>query len=76
MPLLLNQLGWVHLSSESFWITSLVSLFFLVATGVLLIKDLDQPSRFIYVLLRPHWKSWLVRGGYTITVYGGLLTLM
>ena len=76
MPLLLNQLGWVHLSSESFWITSLVSLFFLAATGVLLIKDLDQPSRFIYVLLRPHWKSWLVRGGYTITVYGGLVTLM
>ena len=76
MPLLLNQLGWVHLSSESFWITSLVSLFFLAATGVLLIKDLDQPSRFIYVLLRPHWKSWLVRGGYTITVYGGLVTRM
>ncbi len=61
IPLLLNQLGWVYFSSESFWITSLVSLFFLAATGMLLIKDLDQPSRFIYVLLRPHWKSWLVR---------------
>ena len=76
MPLLLNQLGLVSLSSEMLWITSLVSLIFLAATGVLLIKDLDQPSRFLYVLLRPHWKSWLVRGGYTITVYGGLVTLM
>jgi formate-dependent nitrite reductase membrane component NrfD len=44
-------------------------------TGVLLIKDLDQPKRFLYVLLRPHWTSWLVKGGYTITAYGGLVTL-
>jgi formate-dependent nitrite reductase membrane component NrfD len=38
--------------------------------------DLDQPKRFLYVLLRPHWGSWLVKGGYAITVYGGLLTLL
>jgi hypothetical protein len=38
IPLLLNQLGWVYFSSESFWITSLVSLFFLAATGMLLIR--------------------------------------
>ena len=34
MPLLLNQLGLVSLSSEMLWITSLVSLIFLAATGV------------------------------------------
>ncbi len=51
-------------------------LVFLGLTGVLLIMDLDQPKRFLYVLLRPQWKSWLVRGGYTISVYGGLLTLL
>ncbi len=48
---------------------------FLTLTGVLLIMDLDQPKRFVYVLLRPQWKSWLVRGGYSISVYGLLLTL-
>src|SRR5690606_13789375 len=53
----------------------IVSLVFLGATGGLLIKDLDQPKRFIYVLLRPHWSSWLVRGGYIITVTGALTAL-
>ncbi|MCA8917514.1 MAG: polysulfide reductase NrfD [Planctomycetes bacterium] len=53
----------------------IASLVFLGITGLLLIKDLDQPLRFIYVLLRPHWTSWLVRGGYIITVTGGLTTL-
>ena len=52
-----------------------ISLVFLIATTALLVKDLDQPKRFFYVLLRPQWKSWLVRGGYTLTLYGGLLTL-
>lgn len=53
-----------------------LALFFLLATGLLLIKDLDRPDRFLNVLLRPQWNSWLVRGGYFITVYGGLLTLL
>jgi len=52
-----------------------MALFFLAATGALLVMDLDQPKRFVYVLLRPQWRSWLPRGGYAITAYGGLLTL-
>lgn len=52
-----------------------ISLVFLIATTALLVKDLDQPRRFLYVLLRPQWKSWLVRGGYTLVVFGALLTL-
>jgi formate-dependent nitrite reductase membrane component NrfD len=27
-------------------------------------------------MLRPQWKSWLVRGGYALAIYGGLLTLL
>lgn len=53
-----------------------VGLVFLSLTGVLLILDLDRPDRFLYVLLRPHWESWLVKGGYIITAYGGLLTVL
>lgn len=53
-----------------------IGLAFLSLTGLLLIKDLDRPDRFLYVLLRPHWESWLVKGGYIITAYGGLLTLL
>lgn len=55
-------------------IAAFIGLIFLAITGVLLIKDLDQPKRFLYVLFRPHWKSWLVKGAYIITLYGGLLT--
>jgi Fe-S-cluster-containing dehydrogenase component/formate-dependent nitrite reductase membrane component NrfD len=53
-----------------------LALLTLAATGALLIKDLDQPTRFLYVLLRPQWRSWLPRGGYAITVYGGLVTAL
>jgi hypothetical protein len=44
-------------------------------TGGLLVKDIDRPDRFLYVLLRPQWKSWLVRGAYIITGFGGLVSL-
>ena len=43
-------------------------------TGVLLVKDLDRPDRFLYVLLRPNWSSWLVIGAYFITGFGMVLT--
>ncbi|TAK41391.1 MAG: 4Fe-4S dicluster domain-containing protein [Saprospiraceae bacterium] len=54
----------------------MLSLIFLALTGFLLVKDLDQPKRFLYVLLRPHWGSWLVKGAYAITAFGGFLTLL
>lgn len=52
------------------------ALIFLVITTVLLVKDLDQPKRFFYVLFRPQWKSWLVKGGYALTAFGGLLSIL
>ncbi len=63
-------------SDTTFWWALGLGLVFLGATGALLVKDLDRPDRFLNVLLRPQWKSWLVRGGYTITVFGGLITLL
>ena len=54
----------------------IVGLVFLGITGLLLVKDLDRPDRFLYVLFRPQWKSWLVKGAYAITVYGALLSLI
>ena len=53
----------------------LTSLVFMGITGALLVKDLDRPDRFLYVLLRPQWKSWLVRGAYIITGFGGVITI-
>ncbi len=69
------SLSGVAVSESTHWFSSALAFFFLIVTGVLLVKDLDQPKRFAYVLLRPQWGSWLVRGGYIIAVYGALLTL-
>ena len=57
------------------WLAVGIGLVFLAITGGLLIKDLDQPQKFLYILFRPQWKSWLVRGGYAITFFGLSLSL-
>ena len=67
--------GLTAVSERTQWAGVAVGLIFLGLTTVFLVKDLDQPLRFAYVLLRPQWKSWLVRGGYAITLYGGFLVL-
>lgn len=74
--LLAFGLQWIQpISSELIWFTGGSALFFLMVTSLLLIKDLDQPKRFLYVVLRPQWKSWLVRGAYILMGYGLFLTL-
>jgi Fe-S-cluster-containing dehydrogenase component/formate-dependent nitrite reductase membrane component NrfD len=42
---------------------------FTALTGVLLVADLKQPRRFLYLLTRPNWSSWLVRGAVVLGVY-------
>jgi Fe-S-cluster-containing dehydrogenase component len=54
---------------------TLVALLFLALTGGLLVADLSHPERFLRVLTRPQWKSWLTRGAYFITLYGLALAL-
>jgi hypothetical protein len=51
------------------------ALAFLALTAGLLVWDLRQPRRFLWTLTRPQWRSWLVRGAYVLTAFGGLLTL-
>ncbi len=50
-----------------------VAMIFLVATLALLVLDLKRPERFLSILFRPQWKSWLVLGGYILAGYGALL---
>jgi len=54
---------------------NLTALVALGLTGLLLIADLKHPERFLNILLRPQWNSWLARGAYTITLYGAVLGL-
>ncbi len=77
IPFLAVFLNKVDSVSNETWLWGIgISMVFLILTTVFLIKDLDQPMRFFYVLLRPQWKSWLVRGGYSLTLFGGLLSLL
>jgi len=39
---------------------------FLALTGVLLVADLKQPKRFMYLLTRGNRTSWLVKGAYVL----------
>ncbi len=73
VPFLAHGLGMSQPTAATFWTGILAGLLFLGLTGVLLVLDLDRPDRFLSVLLRPQWRSWLVRGAYIITSYGALL---
>lgn len=53
----------------------IISLFFLAITGALLVLDLKRPDRFLFILFKPNFKSWLVIGSYIIIVFGVLTTL-
>jgi len=53
----------------------LLGLLFLTATSLLLVLDLKRRERFHYILLRPNWSSWLVRGTYALMAYGILLSV-
>jgi len=75
LPFFLQISGIAAVPDSVQWASVLISLAFLGITGVLLVADLDKPTRFLYVLLRPHWSSWLVKGAYYITAYGAILTL-
>jgi hypothetical protein len=72
-------LGVFSFDSLTFLAAGFTSMVFMLLTVILLIKDLAQPKRFLNVLLRPQWKSWLARGAYimvTFTAVTGLWWLL
>ena len=83
LPLLLGVFGMMGADgpetgwSNPLWLTwaPVTALAFLLVTAGFLIWDLDRPARFWLLMVRPQWRSWLVRGGFVITGFGILLTL-
>ena len=53
----------------------LLALVFLALTTALLVADLKRPERFLFILVKPNWRSWLVWGGWILMAYGGIATL-
>ncbi|MCO5191315.1 MAG: polysulfide reductase NrfD, partial [Anaerolineae bacterium] len=64
---------------ESDGLTNLVlgfiALVFIGLTTVFLVIDLERPERFLYILLRPQWKSWLARGAVLLIGFSTILGL-
>jgi formate-dependent nitrite reductase membrane component NrfD len=48
----------------------LIALVFLAITTGLLVLDLKRPDRFLYILVKPNLRSWLVWGAWILIAYG------
>jgi Fe-S-cluster-containing dehydrogenase component/formate-dependent nitrite reductase membrane component NrfD len=48
---------------------------FTAITGALLIGDLKQPGRFLYILTKSNTSSWLVRGSWILGAFAALVAL-
>lgn len=75
VALLSETLFGSHLNAATQASAAVFGLLFLLATGLFLVIDLDRPDRFLFVLFRPQWRSWLTRGAYCLALYGLLLSL-
>ncbi|MCS6939935.1 MAG: 4Fe-4S dicluster domain-containing protein [Roseiflexaceae bacterium] len=52
-----------------------LTLVFIGITTALLIYDLEKPLKFLTILTRPQWRSWLTRGAFVLigfTILAGL----
>ncbi len=75
-PLALILGGWLAWDSVVWtWMAPIVAGIFLGLTGLLLIWDLEHPTRFYMIFTRPHWKSWLVKGAFIIAGYSAVLAI-
>ena len=66
-------LEWFPLDSLTAVAGGFLTLLLIGMTTALLVYDLDRPERFLYILRRPQWRSWLARGaviliGFSIVV--------
>ncbi len=68
-------LGMMEFESGLALAGGLLSLACTAATTVLLVLDLERPERFLSIILRPQWKSWLTRGAYILLAFSTLVGL-
>ena len=51
-----------------------IAFLFSILTAFVLVLDLERPERFLLILRRPNWSSWMARGAYLLTAHGALAT--
>ena len=67
--------GLIGADNTVFMASSFISTVFLVLTTALLVFDLERPERFLRIITRPQWKSWLVRGAFILIGFSTLVGL-
>ena len=67
--------GWFALPEVKYVVLLGVSLFFSGVTTALLVYDLERPERFLRILTRPQWRSWLTRGAFLLVGFAAVTTL-
>ncbi|MBK6770391.1 MAG: polysulfide reductase NrfD [Ardenticatenales bacterium] len=70
--MLLAALSLTGRADDPVWATiaSAVAALFTAITAGLLVADLDRPERFLRILTRPQWRSWLTRGAFILMGFG------
>ncbi|MGA0217720.1 MAG: 4Fe-4S dicluster domain-containing protein, partial [Ilumatobacteraceae bacterium] len=72
---LLVLLGHGDSSSAAGLLPAVIAGVFTAITGALLVADLKQPSRFLYILTKSNTESWLVRGAWILGAFAALVGL-
>lgn len=52
-----------------------LALLFIGLTTGFLVLDLEKPERFLYILWRPQWRSWLARGAVVLMGFSTVMGL-
>ncbi len=68
-------LGLFPFSSLTAVAVGILTLLFIGLTTVFLIVDLERPERFLYIVLRPQWHSWLARGAFLLLGFSAVIGL-
>ncbi len=61
-----SLLGITSYDPPTFLAGGFLTLFFIGITTGLLVYDLERPERFLTILTRPQWASWLTKGAFLL----------
>ncbi|OGH00165.1 MAG: 4Fe-4S ferredoxin [Candidatus Lambdaproteobacteria bacterium RIFOXYD1_FULL_56_27] len=65
--------GWSEISPLTRLAAGGLAVVFSLLTTVFLVWDLERPERFLQVILKHQWKSWLVRGAFILIGFSNLV---
>ena len=65
-------LNWFSFDGRTALIGGFLTLAFTAITTFFLVIDLERPARFLYIVFRPQWKSWLARGAFILIGFSAI----